>query len=513
MPTSNAGGKVYLVGAGPGDPGLLTLRAAQVVRAADVLLYDALVSEAVLSMAPESCERIFVGKRGGNHAMPQDEIETLMVHKAGEGRYVVRLKGGDPFVFGRGGEEAQTLARHGIAFEVVPGVSSALAAPAYAGIPLTHREHNPAFTVATGHEDPAKARSTLDWSKLADPHRTLVFLMATGNLREIARRLVEHGLAASTPVAVVQDGTRPTQRTVVGNLETIADDAARVEIGAPAVAIIGEVVRLREQIRWFDTGALFGKRVLITRAAHQADDFARALAARGAEPILMPTIAIEPPDDDGPARRAVDELSSYSWIVFTSGNGVDVFFEHLAATGRDARYLAAVRVAAIGSKTAERLQAYGVRADLVPVRYVGEEIASRLVDASRPGDRMLIYRAQEARDVLPAMLSAADRYPVVVAAYKTVLAHDPRFAEKVTAADVLTFTSASTLTGFVSLAGGDAAAVEATRGKSIACIGPITADAARAAGMHVDVVAEVFTTRGLLDALGAHFTLRRDADA
>ena len=278
-------GKVFLVGAGPGDPGLLTLRAAHALANAEVLLYDALASDPTAAMVPAQCERIFVGKRGGNHALPQAEIEALIVRKAREGKRVVRLKGGDPFVFGRGAEEAQVLRAAGIPFEIIPGISSAIAAPAYAGIPVTHRDHNTAFTVATGHEDPTKPGSTLDWAKLADPHRTLVLLMAMGNLEAIARKLIGHGLSPATPAAVIQDGTRPTQRSVVGTLATIADDARRKGLHAPAIVVIGGVVSVREQVAWFDTGALFGKRVLVTRPAHQAEHFAQALY-RSAEPTL-----------------------------------------------------------------------------------------------------------------------------------------------------------------------------------------------------------------------------------
>jgi uroporphyrinogen III methyltransferase / synthase len=500
-------GRVILVGAGPGDPGLLTLRGAQALASADVLLYDALASDPIVALAPPACERIFVGKRGGDHAMPQDAIEALMIAKATEGKRVVRLKGGDPFVFGRGGEEAQALHAAGVAFEVVPGISSALAAPAYAGIPVTHRAINPVLTIATGHEDPAKAESAIDWAELADPHRTLVLLMAMGNLGAICERLIARGRAPQTPVAVIQDGTRPTQRTVTGTLATIADAAARAGLGAPAVVVVGDVVGLREELRWYDRAPLFGKRVLITRPAQQAEDFARALYARGVEPILASTIAIVPPDDPMPAHRAVDELAAYRWIVFTSQNGVAAFFDRLASLDADARYLGKVKVAAIGSKTAERLREHGVRADLVPAAFVSEEIGRALIEASHKGDRILIYRAQEARDVLPQMLEDAERQPQVVAAYKTIFDVDPQFAKKVARADVLTFTSASTVRGYVELQGGAEAARAAARNKLIACIGPVTAEAADDAGLHVDVLADVFTTEGLLDALEAHLSL------
>jgi uroporphyrinogen III methyltransferase/synthase len=499
---------VSLVGAGPGDPGLLTLSAVHALENADVVLYDALVSEAVLSFLPARCERIFVGKRGGGYAMPQEDIEALMVRTALQGRRVVRLKGGDPFVFGRGGEEAQALRAAGIPFGVVPGISSAIAAPAYAGIPVTHRALSAAFTVASGREDPAKPASLLDWEKLADEHRTLVFLMASANLAEIAERLIAHGLVSTTPAAVVQDGTRATQRSCVGTLATIDEDARRAGIVAPAVVVVGDVVRLREHIGWFEHAPLFGKRVLVTRAAAQAGAFARALAARGAEPILAPVIAVEPPDDPAAAHRSIDELASYAWVVFTSANGVDAFFERLASLDADARYLAGVKVAAIGAKTAERLQRFGVRSDVMPAEFVSEEIARALIEAANPGDRVLVYRAQEARDILPQMLADAGLEPSVVAAYRTVTVRIRDFHERIALASVLTFTSASTVRGYAEQFETSADAAAAAREKIVACIGPITAEAARENGLEPAVVSQEFTTDGLLDALEEYFERR-----
>ena len=508
MAQSNAG-RVSLIGAGPGDPGLLTLRAAELLRGAEVLLYDALASDPIVALAPPECERIFVGKRAGAHAMPQEEIEALAIAHARRGRHVVRLKGGDPFVFGRGGEEAQALRAAGVAFEVVPGISSAVAVPAYAGIPVTHRDYAASFTVFTGHEDPAKESSTLDWAKLADPNRTLIGLMATGNLREIAARLQSAGLAPSTPVAVIQDGTRPTQKTAVGTLATIADEVAKANVGAPAIVIAGGVVSLRDTLRWFDAGPLFGKRVLVTRAGEQAEAFARALLARGAEPIVAPTIAIVEPDDASAAEAALDELASFAWIVFTSRNGVDAFFDRLRARGRDARALGGAKVAAIGERTAERLRERGVEPDAVPAVFVAEEVARAVIGAATAGESVLVYRAQEARDVLPRMLADAGLRVRVVPAYKTIVPRDPEFARKVERADALTFTSASTVRGFASLLGGDAGAVRAAAGKRVACIGPITAAAAREAGLTVDVVASRYTTADLLAALEASFAQPR----
>jgi len=501
-------GKVLLVGAGPGDPGLLTLRAAHALRNADVLLYDALASGAVLAFAPASCEKIFVGKRGGNHAMPQEEIEALAIRKAREGNSVVRLKGGDPFVFGRGGEEAQAFHAAGVPFEIVPGISSALAAPAYAGIPVTHRDHNPAFTVATGHEDPEKPVSTLEWAKLADPHRTLIFLMAMGNLEGISEQLRAHGLRKDTPVAVIQDGTRPTQRTAVGTLATISAEVTRHGLVAPAVVIIGDVVDLRKEIRWFDTTPLFGKRVLVTRPTNHSS-FIDELVVRGAEPIVAPTISIGAPDDIHPAHHALDSLHGYAWIVFTSRNGVEAAFAYLNSLNSDARYFGRRKVAAIGPKTAETLLHHGIRADLAPDEYIAEALARSLIEATTEGDRILIFRAQEARDVLPQMLNDASRHTTAVPAYKTSYAIDPHFAEKVARADILTFTSASTVKGYIANFPTQEQALEAAQGKILGCIGPITAAEAEKNGLHSTVTADSYTTDGLLTALEKYLCLHK----
>ena len=470
-----------------------------------MLLYDALASDSIVALALPECERIYVGKRAGDHAMPQEDIEALAIAKAREGKFVVRLKGGDPFVFGRGGEEAQTLREAGVPFEIVPGISSALAAPAYAGIPVTHRAFAASFTVITGHEDPLKPASTLDWAKLADPQRTLVILMGTANLREIASQLVAHGLAPTTPVAVVQDGTRPSQRTVTGTLATIAQTVADAKVGAPAVIVVGEVASLREQLRWFDRGPLFGKRVAITRTGEQSESFAHAVFERGAEPIVASTIAIAQPDDPSLAENAIDALASFAWLIFTSQNGVDSFFARLAARGADARAIGSVKVAAIGERSAERLRAYGIACDVVPQTFIAESVAEAVIARARPGDRVLLYRAQEARDVLPRMLETAGLHVTIAPAYKTVVPDDPDFAKKIERADVLTFTSASTVRGFAELLGGNESAGEAARGKCVACIGPITAQAAAEIGLHVEIVADRYTTAGLLDALDAHF--------
>ncbi len=500
MQRDKRAGKVFLTGAGPGDPGLLTLKAARALRAADIVLYDNLASDAVVAMAPDGCEKRYVGKRAGQHAMPQEELNALLVTNALAGKNGVRLKGGDPVGFGRRGEEAQDLRQAGVGFEVIPGITSAIAAPAYAGIPLTHRAHNTAFSVITGHEDPQKSAATVDWSRFADPNQTLVLLMAIGNLAHIVSQLMHHGLRGSTPVAVVRDGTTPRQQTLVGTLETIVADVERSHIGPPATVVIGDVVALRETIRWFDCGPLFGKRVLVTRPAHQSAEFAAGLLEAGAEAILAPTIRIVQRDFETAEHSALFErLRDYRWIVFTSRNGVDAFFRVLARRGADARALGDVNVAAIGPKTAEALREQGIAANLVPVTFVAEHLAEELLRASRPGDRILLYRARDARDALQIALADSGRIVQNADAYVTEFVDDPLFREKVERADVLTFTSASTVAGFIHNLG--AATASAIHGKIVACIGPITADAAAAQGLRVDIVAHAYTATGLLAAL------------
>ncbi len=493
-------GKVWLVGAGPGDPGLLTIKGARALARCDVLVYDYLASPAIVALAPPDCEKIDAGKKAGRHTLSQDEITALIVRLGRDGKNVVRLKGGDVFVFARGGEEAQALAEAGVPFEIIPGITSALAAPAYAGIPVTHRAHNTAFTVATGHEDPAKTASSLDFSKLANRKATTIFLMAMGNLASIVRELRTHGLDGETPVGIVHEGTKPSQTVLVATLDTIVAEVERTGIAAPAVVVVGDVVREREHIRWFDAQPLFGKRVLITRPAHQSDDIASRLWEAGAEPILAPTITLGPPDDLVAARDAVARVRDYDWVVFTSRNGVDAFFDRLGELGRDARAFGDARIAAIGPKTAEALAARGIRVELVPPVYVNEAVAEALLERSAAGDRVLVYRAQDAREILPETLRAHGRRVDVVAAYATRPIDDPDLAAKAARADVVTFTSSSTVHGFVRNVA-DAAGLLART--TVAAIGPITARTAREAGIRVDVTAEEFTVDGLLDALAA----------
>jgi len=497
-------GKVWLVGAGPGDPGLLTLKGARAIQNCDTLVYDYLASQAIVDLAPPECERIYVGKKAGSHTLSQNEITALIVKLALDGKRVVRLKGGDVFVFARGGEEAHALHAAGVPFEIVPGITSALAAPAYAGIPVTHRDHNTTFSVSTGHEDPLKGYTSLDYAKLANPKATTIFLMAMGNLTGIIAELRKHGLPETTPVAIVREGTKPTQETLVATVGTIVAEVERTQFAAPAIVVIGDVVREREAIRWFDRAPLFGKRVLVTRPAAQAGEFAQQLWEAGAEPVLAPTIAIGPPDDTGAVAVAVARVREYAWVIFSSVNGVEAFFWALALGGGDARAFGDTKVAAIGPKTAAALRAHGIRVDLVPNTFVNEALAEGLVQCTSAHDRVLLFRAQEARDVLPETLRSAGRTVDVVAAYKTRYVDDPELRAKAERADIVTFTSSSTVHAFVHNVP-DAAGVLTER--MVAAIGPITAATARGHGIRVDVVAEEFTVDGLLQALEAGVTV------
>ncbi|HEU4452288.1 MAG TPA: uroporphyrinogen-III C-methyltransferase [Longimicrobium sp.] len=497
-------GTVYLVGAGPGDPGLLTVRAAELLARADVLVHDALVSPEIVELAARA-ERIFAGKRGGVRSpLPQDEINALLVDLGRKHEVVVRLKGGDPFVFGRGGEEALALREAGIPFEVVPGVTAGVAAPAYAGIPVTHRGRSASVTLVTGHEDPSKYETELDWAALARGSGTLVFYMSVGKMTENFGRLIEGGRSPDTPAAAIEWGTYPRQRTVVGTLTTLPEIARAAAIGAPSIVIVGDVVPLREELGWFDRRPLSGKRVVVTRARAQASGFAARLAELGAEVLQLPTIRVEPPADPAPLRRAVDEVESFDWIVFTSANGVERFFAVLAEAGRDARALATVRLCAIGPATAGALEARSLRADLVPDEYVAEAALEALAAAvDLPGTRILLPRADIARAALPDGLRARGAEVVEVDAYRTV--QDGSGAEEVRRRldageiDLVTFTASSTARSFAELVGTDVGAAK------VASIGPITSGTVRELGMRVDVEAKEYTIPGLLDAVRAFY--------
>ena len=482
-------GKVILVGAGPGAPDLITVRGADALRRADAVVYDALASKALLDLAPPDALRIDVGKRG--HDAPtrtQDEINALLLRLAAEGRTVVRLKGGDPYVFGRGGEEAEALAAAGVPFEVVPGITSAIGAATYAGIPVTHRGVSTHFTVVTGHEDPAKARTDVDWSALARVGGTLVILMGAGRIADIADALVAGGRSPDTPVAAVRNGTRPDQRTVRATLATIADAGVR----SPSAIVVGDVAAL--DLGWFEQRPLFGRSVVVTRAREQASGLRARLESLGAEVVELPAIAIEP------LEFALPPLHRYAWLVFTSANGVDAFFDRgLTPAGYDTRALSGLQVAAIGPGTADALHARGVRADLVPERFVAESLLEAFPAPGTPGERVLLARAEQARDVLPEGLGARGHTVDVLAVYRTVQATpDDDVLARVRAGDVsaITFTSSSTVTNLCDLLG----AVPDPQ-PVVVSIGPVTSETARARGLRVDVEADPHTVDGVVDAV------------
>jgi uroporphyrinogen III methyltransferase/synthase len=479
---------VYLVGAGPGDPGLLTVRGAELLGRADVVVYDRLASPALLALVPEGAELVSAGKAPGAVDLSQDEINALLVERGRSAGTVVRLKGGDPYVFGRGGEEAEALAAAGVPFEVVPGITSAIGAAAYAGIPVTHRGVSTHFTVVTGHEDPAKARTDVDWAALAGTGGTLVILMGAGRIGDIAQALIDGGRAPGTPVAAVRNGTRADQRTVRATLATIADAGVR----APSAIVVGDVAAL--DLGWFERRPLFGRSVVVTRAREQASGLRARLEALGAEVVELPSIAIEP------VAFTVPALDASTWLVFTSANGVDAFFEHgLASAGLDARALAGTRIAVIGPGTERALARRGVRADLVPARFVAESLLEAFPDPSHTGARVVIARAEQARDVLPEGLTARGYEVTVVSVYRTVQAEpDPDLLARVRtgAVDAITFTSSSTVTNLCDLLGG-----VPDPQPLVVSIGPVTSDTARTRGLRVDGEADPHTVEALVETL------------
>lgn len=497
-----AAGKVYLVGAGPGDPGLITVKGAGCLRKAEVILYDRLVDPSLLRYAPAECHLIYVGKSSRNHALSQDEINALLVEHGLAGRTVVRLKGGDPFVFGRGGEELEALQTAGIPFEVVPGVTAAIAAPAYAGIPVTHRGLTSSFAVVTGHEDPTKPDSSIDWPKLATATGTIVFLMGVENLPLIVDRLTSNGRSPATPVALVRWGTWPQQEVVSGTLDDIAQRAADRKFKPPAVIIVGETVRLRERLRWFDNRPLSGKRVLVTRSRDQASQLSERLRELGAEALEAPAIEISAPHDFSPIDSAIDDLGAYRWIVFTSVNGVNGFFRRLSALGKDTRSMGNVRVAAVGPATAERLTEFGVTADYVPPRFLTSEVAAGLIASGVRGYRVLLPRTDIVGEDLAGALAAAGAMVDQVVAYRTAPAPtlEPEVLRRLNDGEVdfVTFTSSSTVRNFLAALGTDAGSL---RGVPIATIGPVTSATARAAGLQVTVEAVQHTVPGLVAAI------------
>ena len=480
---------VYLVGAGPGDSGLLTLKACEVLQLANAVIYDRLADDSILNLCPHA-KKIYVGKSSGNHTLKQSEINQLLVDEARQNKIVVRLKGGDPFVFGRGGEEAIFLRENNLSFEIIPGVTSAIAVPAYAGIPVTHRGIATSFAVVTGHEDPTKPESTIHWDKLATAVDTLIFLMGVANLPQIVAKLIEHGRNPNTPAALIRWGTKSEQEVFITTLAEIPN----ANILPPAIFVVGDVVNLREQLKWFDTRKLFGKKILVTRARSQAFKLSNGLKNLGASVIECPTIKIaEPSDNFRQLDAAIKNLRGFDWIIFTSANGVEKFFERLKTHGLDVRALGNLKVAAIGSATAEKLSDFGIIADVVPKNFVAESLADELKNFVAD-KKILIARAEIARDVLPDTLKNFGAKVTVAHAYKT-LAETPKQID-FDAIDLITFTSSSTVKNFVATYG-----VDVLKKIPSAAIGPITAQTLENFDVTPAIIADEFTIDGLIEAI------------
>ncbi|MDY6837777.1 MAG: uroporphyrinogen-III C-methyltransferase [Thermodesulfobacteriota bacterium] len=502
-------GKAYLVGAGPGDPDLITVKGMECLKKADVIIYDHLASSKLLKHAREDAETLYVGKEQGAHTLPQDQMNKLLVQKAMEGHTVVRLKGGHPFIFGRGGEEAEALAKAGVPFEIVPGITSAIAAPSYAGIPLTDRRYTASVGIVTGHEDPTKPHSTVDWSKLATGVGTLVILMGMKNLPKIAEKLIAAGRPPETPVALVRWGTTPKQTTIVGTLETIVAKAQAANLTPPVAIVVGDVVRLRDTLNWFEKKPLFGKTVVVTRTREQASDLVSHLSALGAECLEFPTIRVVPPQDWAPLDSAIGRLDTYDWLVLTSVNGVSFFFDRLYKSGQDVRALKDIRTATIGPATARRLRDFGLNSDVVPKTFRAESIIEAFKDKEMEGKRVLLPRAKEARPILPIEVRKMGATVDEIPAYQTEEVCDNvdelvGLLEK-GAVDIVTFTSSSTVRNFK-------ACLPPERFEPLigdiktASIGPITSDTARELGFNVDMEATEYTIPGLCQAILGYYT-------
>lgn len=498
-------GKVFLVGAGPGDLKLITLRGLELIRAADAIIYDNLVNKDLLHFAKKSAELIYVGKAASQHELPQPDINRLLVDKARGVNVVVRLKGGDPFIFGRGGEEAEHLIEHGIDFEIVPGVTSAISVPAYAGIPLTHRDYASTVAFITGHEDEKKRKSTIRWHELANGPDTLVFLMGIKNLKTIQEKLIKEGKDPRTPVCIIASGTLPEQKAVTGTIKNIAVLAQREKVKPPGVIIVGEVVKLRKILAWYEQKPFYGKTILVTRAAHQSRKFGELLTERGASVIYAPTIEISPIEPNKKLRQAIETISDYYAVLFTSVNSVSIFFNDLMATGRDARSLKGIKIIPIGQATAALLETKGITADFMPEAFTAEGIIEILKQQEIRGKRFLLPRAEEARDVLVEYIRKKGASCDVIPIYKTTL---PRKVPVINYKfDVITFTSSSTVNNFVSLYG------EKAVGKAlVASIGPVTSEGLRKHNIHVHIEAARYDIPGLVQAIEAYFVGKKQRD-
>jgi len=498
---------VYLLGAGPGDPGLLTLKAKRILETADVVVYDYLANKAFLNFCRPEAEILYVGKKGGDHTLPQDKINDLLVEKAKAGKVVARLKGGDPYVFGRGAEEAEELLEAGMDFEIVPGVTSAVAGPAYAGIPLTHRKYASSVSFITGHEDPDKPESAHNWQALAAGTSTLVFFMGVKNLPHISSSLIANGMDPETPAALVRWGTTCEQTSLAAPLHAIAEEAQKQGMRPPALLVVGQVVRLRETLGWFEKKPMLGCRVVVTRAREQASSFLSLLEEKGACCLQFPTIAIEALSDYGEVQEAIGTLGEYDWLIFTSVNGVIWFWKELQRAGLDSRALGGRQVAAIGPATADKLREKGIEPDFVPEKYVAEHVVEGLLARGVAGKKVLLPRAEVAREVLPRQLREAGTEVRVLPVYRTGLAQqgeeEAQLLEDLQAGKVqyVTFTSSSTVENFFSRIPAETIAPYVGTSLRLACIGPITANTLQQYGFTAQVEPEEYTIPALAQAL------------
>lgn len=503
-------GTVYLIGAGPGDPKLITVRGLEAIQKADAVVYDRLASPRLLAHMKPGAEKIYVGKLPDRHTLQQEEINQLLVDLALQGKTVARLKGGDPSVFGRVGEEAELLAEHGIAFEIIPGITSAIAVPAYAGIPVTHRDYTSSLAIVSGHEDPAKTESSHDWSKLATATGTSVFLMGVANIGTIRDQLIANGRAPETPVALIRWGTRVEQETLVGTLATIVEQVREANFQSPAIIIVGEVVKLREKLAWFEKKPLFGKRVLVTRARSQASGLVEAVDSLGGEAVEFPVIKLQQPK----AKETLDQLDAalhrlgdFDWLMFTSSNAVQFFFLRLKQLGVDIRSLSKAKIAAVGPNTAETLADRGLTAETLPAVFQGEGLLEAVRPQLAPGQKALLPRADIARDFLPAKLKELGLDVTEVDVYENVVASD--HAEDIVELfrggeiHIVTFTSSSTVNNLLDVLKkqGVEDPAELLHGTDIVCIGPKTAETATRAGLTVHRLAKEATIASLIEAL------------
>lgn len=497
--------KIYLIGAGPGDPGLLTLKAKEILETADVVIYDYLANQAFLKFCKPASELIYVGKRGGSHTLSQDKINQLLLEKAKQNLVVARLKGGDPYIFGRGGEEAQELAKVGIDFEVIPGITSAIAAPSYAGIPLTHREYSSSVCFITGHEDPGKESSSHNWSALANSGSTLVFLMGVKNLALISEKLIQAGLDKNVPASLIRWGSTCHQESMTANIGNIAKRSEEKSLKPPAILVVGQVVKLKDQLGWFEKKPLFGQGVVVTRAREQASKLVDLLHNQGACCFEFPTISIEPLPDYSQLKKTISSIHEYDWVIFTSVNGVKFFWNQLEAMNKDTRTLGNCQVGAIGPATADLLRTKGVHPDFVPKDYVAESIVEGLLEKGVLDQKVLIPRAEKAREILPQKLSQAGAKVEVIPVYQTKLTQQDGLeiiqAMQDKKVQYITFTSSSTVRNFFQLVSQDSLRDFVPDQVSLACIGPVTAKTLEEYGFKADIIPEKYTISALTESL------------